>query len=70
MTGIVASAFATQLSRKKHAYKTQLMQVLADGVVSDAEKDALKRLQVQFRLSDQEVQSMVDEYNKNKETQA
>jgi uncharacterized tellurite resistance protein B-like protein len=46
------------------------MQVLADGVVSEAEKDALKRLQVQFRLSDQEVQSMVDEYNKNKETQA
>ena len=70
MTGIVASAFATQLSRKKHAYKTQLMQVLADGVVSEAEQDALKRLQVQFRLSDQEVQSMVDEYKKSKETQA
>jgi voltage-gated potassium channel len=70
MTGIVASAFATQLSRKKHAYKTQLMKVLADGVVSEAEQEALKRLQNQFRLSDQEVQSMVDEYNKNKESQA
>jgi len=38
--------------------------------VSEAEQDALKRLQVQFRLSDQEVQSMVDEYKKSKETQA
>jgi uncharacterized tellurite resistance protein B-like protein len=46
------------------------MQVLADGVVSEAEQDALKRLQIQFRLSDQEVQSMVDEYKKSKETQA
>ena len=46
------------------------MKVLADGVVSEAEQETLKRLQNQFRLSDQEVQSMVDEYNKNKETQA
>ncbi len=61
MTGIVASAFANQLSRKKSAYQAQLRQVLADGVVSDAEKDALKRLQMQFRLSDKEVQTMMEQ---------
>lgn len=61
MTGIVASAFANQLSRKKSAYQSQLRQVLADGVVSDAEKDALKRLQMQFRLSDKEVQTMMEQ---------
>lgn len=61
MTGIVASAFANQLSRKKSAYQAQLRQVLADGVVSEAEKDALKRLQIQFRLSDKEVQTMLEQ---------
>lgn len=61
MTGIVASAFANQLSHKKSAYKAQLLQVLSDGVVSDAERDTLKRLQVQFRLSDKEVQNMLDQ---------
>jgi voltage-gated potassium channel len=60
MTGIVASAFANQLSRKKSAYQAQLRQVLADGVVTDAERDTLKRLQAQFRLSDKEVQTMLD----------
>jgi voltage-gated potassium channel len=61
MTGIVASAFANQMSRKKASYMAQLRQVLADGVVSDTEREALKRLQVQFRLSDTEVQTMMDQ---------
>ena len=61
MTGIVASAFATQLSRKKSAYLIQLRKVLEDGVVSDAERNTLKHLQTQYRLSDAEVQKMSDE---------
>jgi voltage-gated potassium channel len=66
MTGIVASAFATQLSRKKSAYLVQLRKVLEDGVVSDAERNTLKHLQTQYRLSDAEVQKMVDEINAGK----
>jgi hypothetical protein len=34
--------------------------VLEDGVVSNAERDTLKHLQAQYRLSDAEVQKMVD----------
>jgi len=63
MTGIVASAFSNQMSRKKAAYQTQLRQVLADGVVSDAERESLRRLQQQFRLSDAQVQAMIDEHH-------
>ncbi len=66
MTGIVASAFATQLSRKKSAYLMQLRKVLEDGVVSDAERNTLKHLQTQYRLSDADVQKMVDEINAEK----
>jgi voltage-gated potassium channel len=61
MTGIVASAFSTQLSRKKSAYLVQLRKVLEDGMVSDAERSILKKLQTQYRLSDAEVQKMSDE---------
>jgi voltage-gated potassium channel len=61
LTGIVASAFANQMSRKKSSYQAQLRQVLGDGVVSDEEKAALKRLQMQFRLSDKEVQTMMEQ---------
>ena len=61
MTGIVASAFSNQLSRKKAAYQSQLRLVLADGVVSDAERESLKALQVKYRLSDAQVQVFIDE---------
>lgn len=66
MTGIVASAFSNQMSRKKAAYQSQLRQVLSDGVVSDAEKESLRRLQQQFRLSDAQVQAMIDEHHAGK----
>lgn len=68
MTGIVASAFANQLARKKSAYLTQLRQVLSDGVVTDAEKETLKRLQLQFRLSDKEVQTMMEQAQAGKKS--
>ena len=67
MTGIVASAFSNQMSRKKAAYKSQLMKVLADGVMSEAEQESLKRLQQRFRLSDAEVQGMMERAREGKE---
>ena len=61
MTGIVASAFSNQISRKKAAYQSQLRLVLADGMVTDAERESLKALQVKYRLSDAQVQVFIDE---------
>jgi voltage-gated potassium channel len=66
MTGIVASAFSNQMSRKKAAYQSQLRRVLADGVVTDGERESLRRLQQQFRLSDAQVQTMIDEHKAEK----
>ena len=61
MTGIVASAFSNQISRKKAAYQSQLRLVLADGMVTDAERESLKMLQAKYRLSDAQVQVFIDE---------
>jgi voltage-gated potassium channel len=66
MTGIVASAFSNQMSRKKAAYQSQLRLALADGNVSSAERDSLKQLQAKYRLSDAQVQVFIDEAEKAK----
>jgi voltage-gated potassium channel len=64
MTGIVASAFSNQLSRKKAAFGQQLRQALADGIVTDAEQDTLDRLRRQYRLTEQQVQAMMEDIRK------
>ena len=66
MTGIVASAFSNQMSRKKAAYQSQLRLALADGSVSSAERESLKQLQAKYRLSDAQVQVFIDEAEKKK----
>ena len=64
MTGIVASAFSNQMSRKRAAFAAQIRQVLADGAVSAAESDVLLRMQRQFRLSDDVVMQMMADARK------
>ena len=67
MTGIVASAFSNQLSRKKAAFGQQLREALADGVVTDAEQEVLERLRRQYRLSEETVRSIMEEVRKERE---
>jgi len=58
MTGIVASAFATQLSRKKAVYAQQLQKAMEDGTLSDEEKASLDKLKAQFGLTDKQVREI------------
>ena len=67
MTGIVASAFSNQLSRKKAAFGQQLREALADGVVTDAEQEVLERLRRQYRLSEETVRGIMEEIRKERE---
>ncbi len=67
MTGIVASAFSNQMSRKKAAFGQQLREALADGVVSEAEKETLDRLKKQYRLSDEQVKAITEQAEKENE---
>jgi voltage-gated potassium channel len=59
MTGIVASAFSNQVARKKAAFEAQLREVFADGNMSEEEQATLKRLQAHYRLSDEQVEAML-----------
>lgn len=59
MTGIVASAFSNQVARKKAAFEAQLREVFSDGNMSDDEQASLKRLQAHYRLTDEQVEAML-----------
>ncbi len=59
MTGIVASAFSNQVARKKAAFEAQLREIFSDGNMSDEEQASLKRLQAHYRLTDEQVQAML-----------
>ena len=59
MTGIVASAFSNQVARKKAAFEAQLREVFSDGNMSDDEQATLKRLQAHYRLTDEQVDAML-----------
>jgi len=39
---------------------------MADGVMSDAERESLRQLQVKYRLSDAQVQAAMDEAKSSK----
>ena len=59
MTGIVASAFSNQVARKKAAFEAQLREVFSDGNISEEEQATLKRLQAHYRLTDEQVEAML-----------
>jgi voltage-gated potassium channel len=59
MTGIVASAFSNQVARKKAAFEAQLREIFKDGNMSEEEEASLKRLQAHYRLTDEQVDAML-----------
>ena len=66
LTGIVASSFSNQSARKRAAFEAQLKLALVDGEISDSEKITLKRLQVKYRISDDELNEMVVNFTNGK----
>ncbi|MFB0993264.1 MAG: potassium channel family protein, partial [Paracoccaceae bacterium] len=58
LTGIVASAFANQMARRKIIFETQLRKALEDGVLDDDERASLESLRVAFNLSEDQVAAL------------
>jgi voltage-gated potassium channel len=55
LTGIVASAFANQITRRKVIFESQLREALKDGTVDEDEQISLENLRVAFNLSEEQV---------------
>jgi uncharacterized tellurite resistance protein B-like protein len=47
------------LARKKAAFEAQLREVFKDGNMSEEEQETLKRLQAHYRLTDEQVEAML-----------
>ena len=60
LTGIVASAFANQMTRRKAIFEAQLARALADGHVTSDEYAQIDALRRQFNLSEAHARAMLD----------
>jgi len=70
LTGVVATAYTSQVQRREALYEMEVRTVLADGVVTEEEHKKLKVLQAKYGMSDQQVNAIarqVDEERRAKE---
>ncbi|MDO9446809.1 MAG: potassium channel family protein, partial [Candidatus Nitrotoga sp.] len=60
LTGIVASAFANQMARRRVIFETELRKAFADGMISPQEDQTLDQLGRAFNLSPEETERMIN----------
>jgi len=60
LTGIVASAFANQMARRRVIFETELRKAFVDGIISPQEDQILDQLGRAFNLSSEEKEKMMD----------
>jgi voltage-gated potassium channel len=58
LTGVVATAYTTQVERREILYETQIREALADGVVTEEEQRQLEIMKKQFGMSDERVEAI------------
>lgn len=66
LTGVVATAYTAQVERREALYEMEVRAVLADGVISDEEKQRLKMMQAKFGMTDEQVQAIVHQMEEEK----
>ncbi len=58
LTGVVATAYTAQVERRQALYEMEVRNVLADGVVTEAEQAQLKIMQAKLGMSDEQVEAI------------
>ncbi len=66
LTGVVATAYTTQVERREVLYETQIREALADGVVTEEEQMQLETLKKQFGMSDEQVEAIARQVREEK----
>ncbi len=67
LTGVVATAYTTQVQRREAIYETEIREALADGVITGEEAEQLERLKQKFGMSDEQVEAIAAQVRKEKE---
>ena len=60
LTGIVASAFANQRSRRTAIFEAEINQALSDGIISDDEALKIETLRKELNLSPEHSKTVMD----------
>jgi voltage-gated potassium channel len=64
LTGIVSSAFANQMARRKAIYESELREALADGEISDEEARRLEAIRLEFNLPEEQIRAIAERVRK------
>ncbi|NBX62182.1 MAG: ion transporter [Betaproteobacteria bacterium] len=67
LTGVVSTAYTTQVSRREALYEMEIREVLADGVVTAEEEAHLRAVQAKYGMSDEQVESIAAQVRAEKE---
>ena len=60
LTGIIASAFANQQSRKKQIFSEEIKQAVDDGVITKDEYQKIESLRQKLNLSEEDARAMIE----------
>jgi voltage-gated potassium channel len=59
LTGIVGSAFANQLEKRKAIFEAEVDHALSDGVITSDEAEHIDRLRQDFNLSEEHARAII-----------
>lgn len=66
LTGVVATAYTTQVKRREAIYETEIREALADGIITGDEAEHLEKLKAQFGMSDEQVNAIAQQVRAEK----
>ena len=67
---MVATAYTTQVQRREALYEMEVRHVLADGVVTEEERNHLKVLQAKYGMSDEQVHAIAVQVQEEKKSKS
>ncbi len=59
LTGIVANAFAYQVAERKAKFEAEIKEALADGVISEKEKEDLEQMRKRFGIDEEHMEAFI-----------
>ena len=60
LTGIVATAFSNQITRRQDIFEAEIVTALSDGVITQEEMDRIANMQDQLGMSDEHAKAIID----------
>lgn len=70
LTGVVATAYTTQVKRREAIYETEIREALADGIITGDEAEHLEKLKAKFGMSDEQVNAIAQQVRSEKKLAA